>query len=682
MPGRADALVQRLVDVDVRDSLVVIEQMQPYRNLVAPRLHERLAAAADRTEEIKLRLALMPDEAAAQLPALTRQLGEAQVDEVPVICRALKGYRDQVTATLWENLLSAGTPQNPGRVLPSAAGLATFAPQDERWHQAKTVVADTLVSVDPRFLAWMEAPRPAGNYLIEPLANTFYENSPQSASRTRQATVALSQYLAGDQEKLIELLLDADAEQFRQLFPSVARHGDKAVTVLTEILSNGKVRQDQPPAFESAEATPDAESMRQLEQAGGTLTSRYAFCTSLTVEDFRRIAARLDSLGYCPKRVRPYNDQETIRVAATWSRDGLAWQWHTGVTAEDVAALDVDLQEQGFFPSDACGFTDVDATGSATDRFAVLWTRPETPPTKSLLCLGETRDELEKLDFPSRQGVRYAMPSESPLREGFIAQSLQVHQSTGGTQRYTVVWWQTPASVALAKRGRRTSELTIDGEEVLDHAAWDVDACYVVPLSLDNILAWAKGRQDLYGSFFRSRANYLLGQYEPALNELHSIVAQESPQLSQWAPWPVNVGRVSFDGLTNRHGTRSACLELASPAYAWLEQDVTVQPRRYHLLSGWIKPEALRQGVRRGASWCTLECAVAGHGHAVRPFHGRLAVRHGPLQFRQSEPGSHPRRHRRPHKQLHRKGLVRRSLPGAAAGAATAGAARFANRSS
>ena len=158
---------------------------------------------------------------------------------------------------------------------------------------------------------------------------------------------------------------------------------------------------------------------------------------------------------------------------------GLAWQWHTGLTAEEAEALDVKLQAQGFFPSDACGIVDANALGAATDRFAVLWTQPAIPPGKSFMCLGKPRDELEKLDFPPRQGVRYAMPSDSPLGGGFVAQSMQVHLSTDRTWLYTAIWWQTAETIELAKRGRRISELTIDGEEVLDRAAWDVDSCFI-----------------------------------------------------------------------------------------------------------------------------------------------------------------------------------------------------------
>ena len=242
-----------------------------------------------------------------------------------MICRALKDAGDQVTSPLWTSLLSSSTPQNLDAVLPTAAALAVFAPKDERWNQAKSFVADALVSADPRFLdGWLELLRPTREYFIEPLENTFYENSPQSAGRRRQATAVLSEYLADDPQQLVALLLDADIEQFRQLFPSVARNGNQAVTVLTEVINRGDDKQESPSPAKPAETTLDTELLRQLKQAGGVLTSRYAFCTSLNVDDFRKVSAHLDSLGYCPKRVRPYTYQGTLRTAAMWGR--MAWR--------------------------------------------------------------------------------------------------------------------------------------------------------------------------------------------------------------------------------------------------------------------------------------------------------------------------------------------------------------------
>ena len=75
------------------------------------------------------------------------------------------------------------------------------------------------------------------------------------------------------------------------------------------------------------ESWPDSTIVEQLENARGMCKDRFAFCQTLALGDFHRLASDLEPCGYRPICVRPYSAEGKVLVAAAWVRDGLGWKF-------------------------------------------------------------------------------------------------------------------------------------------------------------------------------------------------------------------------------------------------------------------------------------------------------------------------------------------------------------------
>jgi formylglycine-generating enzyme required for sulfatase activity len=145
---------------------------------------------------------------------------------------------------LWKTMLSSKV--KPDLLLRNAAVLAGVDDKDPRWSQsAKSVVANIL-SVDALQLGdWTDAFRGVRGRLIGPLVNKFKEGEP--IERKVAATI-LNSYADDDIALLVELLKDADAEQFAILFQRATANREAAVKAMTEevafeLLKDANVRQ-------------------------------------------------------------------------------------------------------------------------------------------------------------------------------------------------------------------------------------------------------------------------------------------------------------------------------------------------------------------------------------------------------------------------------------------------------
>jgi hypothetical protein len=62
--------------------------------------------------------------------------------------------------------------------------------------------------------------------------------------------------------------------------------------------------------------------VRRIEMAQGILSERLSFRQTMALDEFLTTAEALRASGYRPVRLRPYRDEQGVRVAAVWVRDG------------------------------------------------------------------------------------------------------------------------------------------------------------------------------------------------------------------------------------------------------------------------------------------------------------------------------------------------------------------------
>ena len=72
-------------------------------------------------------------------------------------------------------------------------------------------------------------------------------------------------------------------------------------------------------------------------------------------------------------RFRPYADEQVVKVAAVWTRDGRPWRISCGLSADEVRQHDGRNRKEKFLPVDVAGYVATEKDDKLGDRYAVLW---------------------------------------------------------------------------------------------------------------------------------------------------------------------------------------------------------------------------------------------------------------------------------------------------------------------
>jgi formylglycine-generating enzyme required for sulfatase activity len=217
----ADVLVERLQSIRSSQWSHIHWDVHEYREWIVPRLHAILQSErAAPTEKLYVRLALLPEDR-EQLAPIESALLEVGPEELKQIAIVLQPYQDEVVPRLWQVLANATAP--PEHRLRAAAALAIFDPKDARWETLAAVPVNELAINEHESLhEWILLLRPVRAALVPHLVKMFRDGHLQK-TRTRTA-LALTHYSADQPTLLGDLLLDADTDQFRALWPAVPAH--------------------------------------------------------------------------------------------------------------------------------------------------------------------------------------------------------------------------------------------------------------------------------------------------------------------------------------------------------------------------------------------------------------------------------------------------------------------------
>ncbi len=229
---QAERLVEGLLAAEITRVPQLTEKLIHYRQWANPLLTKHLESD-DRDKRLRASLALLP-ESPSQAEYLMDRLLEADPDEVMVLLTSLVPYRRQFSNRLWRVLDSPD--HDDARRLRAACVLASFDPDNESWSEVAERVASILSTVNPTYShIWMNALRPVRNSLFAPLAAIFADTK-RPANERALATDLLSQYAADSPPQLAKLCLIAEPHQFLSVFPKLQRHGAIAIdSVLAEL---------------------------------------------------------------------------------------------------------------------------------------------------------------------------------------------------------------------------------------------------------------------------------------------------------------------------------------------------------------------------------------------------------------------------------------------------------------
>jgi serine/threonine protein kinase/formylglycine-generating enzyme required for sulfatase activity len=425
--GTATALVLRLGDANITQVPRIITEMADYRPWADPLLREANAhAASDSRQKLHTSMALLPVDPGQADYLADRLINHPDLQSVPYIRDVLLPCKNELIERLW-SIIDEPEDGADGQRLRSAYALATYDPDSKRWDQCSGRLAAELVAVNPIFLGLMlEGFRPVKDRLLEPLTGIFHDGKRRETERTL-ATNILADYAAEQPELLAGLLLDADEKQFAVLFPKLKDHGADGLAPLHNELG----KQIQPrwtdAPLDPSWTAPAGQWQAKIEAAAGFVAERFAFCQTMPLEEFVRVAEALRPCGYRPIRFRPYKASHAVRVAALWTRDGRDWQMVHDVSAMALGQRDAALRQPAFQPVDVSGyFCDTKAL------YAALWVKDSAQTNATQMVVGLEEKQLRTRD-------------QALHKEGYWRATTTVLPTAVGPSLAAVIWSK-PAS--------------------------------------------------------------------------------------------------------------------------------------------------------------------------------------------------------------------------------------------
>ena len=530
---QAAGLIQRLLDADTPQVPEIVGAMRDYRRWIDAALRGELErGSAGPREKLHASLALLPVDA-TQVDYLFDRLSKAAPGELPVLRDALRPYRSTVSPKLW-TVLESAKPGDPS-LLPAASALVSYDPDDARWEAMGAKVSGALVSANPVYLgSWLDALRPVRRKLTPPLAAIFHDKGRPETEHTL-ATSILADYAGDDPDRLAELLMVADPKAYVSLFPrKPEKRTERGLAPIfqAELGKRATFSWNDPPLDPSWAETGclPREPDRRSAFLQGILSERFAFCQTMAMDEFLTTAEALRKSGYRPVRFRPYDDEQVVRVAAVWTRDGRPWRISSGLTNDEVRPQDDRNKKDRFLPVDVAGYVTVDGGGKPADRYAALWVE-KSGDDDARMYAGITSAEETAVQGKLRD-------------EKLIPRILHAMRGSDDQTRYCGIWGRPPATTITGQTYRDQFEGNFEQKQAVlgDQLLGDVvlsgagrpqairERAQAALLAAEKKLKTKP--DDLDSRFSRAMAHFRLGEDQRALDDLRLVIGKDPESLA------------------------------------------------------------------------------------------------------------------------------------------------------
>ena len=423
-------------------------------------------------------------------------------------------HKESLTADLWR----VAEQGERNQLLQAASALAIYdVGNDAKWKAVADRVAEALVSENTlRAAVWIKTLKPARRHLVQRLGVVFRgEAKSYSQSQIDHATDILEEYALDDLDRLAELLLDAEPRQFVALFDEFAAHGNDARAKLSTELQRTLGHDWQDESLESSWSEPTADAVEKIEQADGIVAERFAFCQTMTLDEFRAVAESLRESGYRPTRVRPYAHQDSVHVAAAWTRDDRDWRLVTDESSQRILAEDEQQRSDGFIAVDVAGYIG----GAESELFSALWVKRQDESEDARLFAGVLHADVQTV-----QGTLNQSDFE-------FTHALQAFRGPSGQRKYCGVVRNHQSSTTLLLSQSATS---FDQIQYLDKISWDIDPgrCRKLQVPRARNLTTLRAAEeilndnhtDLDARIARGKAQFYLGRDAKALDDFDFVI--------------------------------------------------------------------------------------------------------------------------------------------------------------
>ena len=358
-----------------------------------------------------------------------------------------------------------------------------------------------------------------------------------SRDRTTLATNILTDYASDDPNLVAELLMDADPRRMRSSSPSPSGRRRRPCPCSRrrsprKPRSRGMILPSIPPGPSRTPLSPS-----KIESAQGMLTERFAFCQTMPLDEFLKVAEALRPSGYRPTRFRPYAEGKTLRVAAVWTRDGRPWRLAHDQSADEIRQTDERNRKEGYLPVDVAGYLAAGGDeGKPTSRFAALWAQRTGPDDDARMVVASSVAELTKVQAQLKNA-------------GLVPLTLHAWRQADDKLSYSGVWHKTATGTSdTASFQNGLSEADLPGVVAQQSGSLiDLDLAAAPPppstkeraaSALQAAEAALKAKpDDLNARFARATAYFQLGEYQKAIDDLNAVI-EKAPQFVVGLPVP------------------------------------------------------------------------------------------------------------------------------------------------
>jgi hypothetical protein len=431
---KAARLVERLDVVSTPEVPELLPPIEESMRWAEPRLRN-MARDSEGNPKRRLHAALAlvsidPNEREPLLGALL----SATPEDADVILGALAPHRTDVERRL--SILVTDPSLDPASRFRAACALVKVEPGASLPPELAALIVDQLLRESPLELGgWLDFLQPAHTTLVEPLTVLFLD--PARSPADRHLSARLLGTLARDNVPLLaDLVLDADAEQFRTLADALAPRAQEAAARLEVALDERAEPQWTDPRIDPESGQLPADLKREVEAALGVAGEGFVMVQSVPLDSFDPLSTRVGAFGYRPVSVRPYLHGSRLLTAALWRRDAVKHATALALKKEEVPARDAEMRDAGLMPRDVAVYPVPTAEGEEL-RVVVVWEEA---------TLGRSLVELVVDERPER-----ALELDAQFRNAGLRMVTHDVADGQGNRLMAAIWRQPTTSAADSK---------------------------------------------------------------------------------------------------------------------------------------------------------------------------------------------------------------------------------------
>lgn len=208
--------------------------------------------------------------------------------------------------------------------------------------------------------------------------------------------------------------------------------------------------------------------LKAIEAAAGMVTDKFALCQTMTLAEFSRVVEELRKLNYRPTRARPFVVEDTVHVAAIWTRDELPWKFAAGLTPEELASENERRASEGFVPVDVAAWQ----VRSNPPLCMGIWARTGAKPEDfAMYAAAAPQEKASKYEETTKRGFR-------PIaRQHFLAADGEVYH-TFLFHKHKRAYYTGYGGSAFYESRKQDDRIQIDGSLSLQIRKGNVEPLY------------------------------------------------------------------------------------------------------------------------------------------------------------------------------------------------------------